>query len=241
MFHLKGSFSCGHQKKRHPSKRGGSFHFGFSAAQCRRATGAEHSSAWSAGFFIIHCLNVALLTGLPVWAIWEDTMSQVQILDWRIFSFIAMRFGLIPLCCADESTKDKSIMSTDWENLQLLMITGSVVVSKLLMRNVFLDCWKMVGHWNRQRMCPSYDNQANLESKDLTSNQWKKTAMPVALDERSIKTMYVVVYLNSTIIYLCVIDRCILILPECKQLVYWVWCRPRTGTEPASDHVFVRK
>ena len=72
--------------------------------------------------------------------------------------FIAIRSGLIPLCCADESTKDEKVLSTDWvfRSLTSCLVEHSLGVVPLL----FALC---MAHW-----FTSWSTLARYELPDLT-------------------------------------------------------------------------
>ena len=63
-------------------------------------------------------------------------------LAFRILFFIAIRFGLIPLCCADESTKDETVLSSDWvfRSLTSCLVENSLEV----VPSLFALC---IAHW----------------------------------------------------------------------------------------------
>ena len=96
--------------------------------------------SWGGAFDrYLHC---ASLTALLVWALWQGTTSLVYIWLWEILSFIAIRFGLIPLGCADESTKDETVLSADWvfRSLTSCLIEHSLGV----VPSLFALC---IAHW----------------------------------------------------------------------------------------------
>ena len=53
------------------------------------------------------------LTGLPVGLFWQHTTRIVYIMAFRIYFFVNIRFGLIPLCRADDCMKYEAVLSAD--------------------------------------------------------------------------------------------------------------------------------
>ena len=64
-------------------------------------------------FLLVH-VPCSLEKVLPVWALWQGVWrTWFKFWLWEFLFFTAIRFGLIPVCCADESTKQETVLSAD--------------------------------------------------------------------------------------------------------------------------------